>query len=89
MFLDNMDFLDQDMIDSSRLVEDEVEFIFIPAWRMNDGKLIAIQDMDTSHIKNCIKMIYRHNGTWRHQYLRYFEEELRSRKYLKNPPINQ
>lgn len=59
----------------------EVEFISIPAWRMADGNLIAIQDMDTSHIKNCIKMIYRRNGNWRHQYLRYFEEELRKRKF--------
>ena len=64
-----------------------VEFISIPAWRMKDGKLIAIRDMETSHIKNCIKMIYRSNGTWRHQYLRYFEAELRKRKYLKNQPI--
>lgn len=61
-----------------------VEFISIPAWRMADDNLIAIQDMDTSHIKNCIKMIYRKNGTWRHQYLRYFETELRKRKFLKN-----
>lgn len=73
-------------IDSERL-EEGIEFIQIPAWRMKDGNLIAIQDMDTSHIKNCIKMIYRHNGTWRPQYLRYFEAELRRRKYLKNPPI--
>lgn len=64
-----------------------VEFISIPAWRMKDGNLIAIRDMETSHIKNCIKMIYRSNGTWRHQYLRYFEAELRKRKYLKNQPI--
>lgn len=64
-----------------------VEFISIPAWRMKDGKLIAIRDMETSHIKNCIKMIYKSNGTWRHQYLRYFEAELRKRKYLKNQPI--
>lgn len=92
MVQDNMDFLyeneerhcgsDYD-IDSER----DIEYISIPAWRMKDGNLIAIQDMDTSHIKNCIKMIYRHNGTWRHQYLRYFEAELRRRKYLKNPPI--
>lgn len=82
MFLDNMDFLDQDMIDSSRLIEDEVEFISIPAWRMNDGKLVAIKDMETSHIKNCIKMIYRTNGTWRHQYLPYFKDELLKRKFL-------
>lgn len=59
----------------------------VDAWRMKDGKLIAIRDMETSHIKNCIKMIYRSNGTWRHQYLRYFEAELRKRKYLKNQPI--
>ena len=57
-----------------------VEFISIPAWRMADGNLIAIKDMDTSHIKNCIKMIYKSNGKWRHQYLRYFEAELRKRK---------
>ena len=61
-----------------------VEFISIPAWRMADGNLIAIRDMETSHIKNCIKMIYRKNGTWRRQYLRYFETELRKRKFLKN-----
>ena len=68
-------------LDSSSL-NDEIEYISIPAWRMVDGNLIAIKDMDTSHIKNCIKMIYKHNGTWRHRYLRYFEEELCKRKYL-------
>ena len=92
MVQDNMDFLDEDEegycssdydIDS----EKDIEYISIPAWRMKDGKLIAIRDMDTSHIKNCIKIIYRSNGTWRHQYLRYFEAELRKRKYLKNPSI--
>ena len=41
-------------LDSTR---SSVEFISIPAWRMRNGKLIAIKDMDTSHIKNCIKMI--------------------------------
>ena len=71
-------------LDSTHL---SVESISIPAWRMKDGKLIAIRDMKTSHIKNCIKMIYRSNCTWRHQYLRYFEAELHKRKYLKNQPI--
>lgn len=66
-------------LDSTR---SSVEFISIPAWRMKNGKLIAIKDMDTSHIKNCIKMIYKSNGKWRHQYLRYFEAELRKRKFL-------
>ena len=68
-------------IDSETL-DEGIEFIAIPAWRMKDGELIAIKDMDTSHIKNCIKMIYRSNGKWRHQYLRYFEAELRKRKFL-------
>lgn len=49
---------------------------------MKDGELIAIKNMDTSHIKNCIKIIYKSNGTWRHQYLRYFEAELITRKYF-------
>ena len=71
-------------LDSTR---SSVEFISIPAWRMKNGKLIAIKDMDTSHIKNCIKMIYKSNGTWRHQYLRYFEAELRKRKFLSNKEI--
>lgn len=65
--------------------EEDIEYISIPAWRMRDGTLIAIQDMDTSHIKNCIKMIYRSNGTWRHQYLRYFELELLKRKFISSP----
>lgn len=72
-------------IDSKRLSED-IEYIQIPAWRMKDSKLIAIRDMDTSHIKNCIKMIHKSNGTWRHQYLRYFELELLRREFLPNPP---
>lgn len=55
---------------------------------MADGNLIAIQDMDTSHIKNCMKMIYKRNGNWRTQYLKYFKEELMKRKYLPpTPPI--
>ena len=37
----------------------DVESISIPAWRMADDNLIAIRDMETSHIKNCIKMIER------------------------------
>ena len=70
----------------SEILNEGIEFIAIPAWRMKDGELIAIKDMDTSHIKHCIKMIYESNGIWRHQYLRYFEAELRRRKYLPEPP---
>ena len=64
-------------------VEHIIEYHIVPAWRMNNGELIAIKDMKASHIKNCIRMIYHKNGTWRHQYLRYFENELRRRKYEK------
>ena len=53
----------------------------VPAWVTADGTLIKIKDMKTSHIKNCIKMIYRRNGNWRSQYLRLFENELRRRKF--------
>ena len=77
----------EDLVLEAMQSERDIEYISIPAWRMADGELIAIRDMETSHIKNCIKMIYRSNGTWRHQYLRYFEAELRKRKYLKNQPI--
>lgn len=77
----------EDLVLEAMQSERDIEYISIPAWRMKDGKLIAIRDMGTSHIKNCIKMIYRSNGTWRHQYLRYFEAELHKRKYLKDQPI--
>jgi hypothetical protein len=52
-------------------------------WETKDGSLIEISNMNTSHIKNCIKMIYRYNGNWRHRYLRLFEKELRKRKMKK------
>lgn len=57
--------------------------ITYPVWRTREDELIPIKDMETSHIKNCIHMIHRKNGTWRHQYLRYFENELRRRKHEK------
>lgn len=62
--------------------DSKIEYIAYPAWRMNNGELIAIRDMTTQHIKNCIRMIYRRNGTWRNQYLRHFEAELRKRKFI-------
>lgn len=31
-------------------------------WTTKDGKELFVKDMDTNHIKNCIKMIYRKHG---------------------------
>lgn len=52
-------------------------------WVTSDGHSIPISEMDTQHIKNCIHLIYKRNGNWRHQYLRLFEDELRKRKFNK------
>lgn len=77
----NLDTFDGNDFIRMQEEENEIEYISIPAWRMKDGKLIAIQDMETSHIKNCIKLIYRSNGTWRNQYLKFFKTELIKRKW--------
>lgn len=53
----------------------------LPVWITNEGKYLYIKDMTTSHIKNCIKLIYKKNGTWRNGYLKYLKEELIKRKY--------
>jgi hypothetical protein len=50
-------------------------------WETKDGFLIKIEDMETSHIKNCLHKIYKSNGTWRSEYTRLFENELRRRKF--------
>lgn len=80
MIQDNMDFLDMECYGSD--YNDEIEFISIPAWRTEDGTLVAIRDMVTLHIKNCIRKIYKSNGMWRRKYLRYFMEELYKRKKI-------
>lgn len=88
MIQDNMDFLDMEYygsdydLDSFHLAKDEIEFISIPAWRTEDGTLVAIRDMVTPHIKNCIRKIYKSNCMWRRKYLRYFMEELYKRKKI-------
>lgn len=56
-------------------------------WRTANGTRIAIKDMKTTHIKNCLKMIYRSNGNWRREYLRALQRELLRRRWeerLKN-----
>lgn len=57
--------------------EQEVEYIYTPAWRQSNGKLIAISDMSTKHIYNCLKLI--HKNKWRTQYITLFHNELLKR----------
>lgn len=78
---ENQDFDNEEDIKVLNGVIHITEHYVVPAWRQADGIIIPIKDMETSHIKNCIHMIHRKNGTWRHQYLRYFENELRRRRH--------
>lgn len=51
-------------------------------WECKDGTIIAIEDMKTSHIKNCIAMIEKSinaNKPWRTEYLSTLKAELASR----------
>lgn len=53
------------------------------AWECKNGDVIAINDMTTSHIKNCIAMIKRsvaNDKPWRLYYLEPLLEELKNRK---------
>lgn len=43
-------------------------------WTMRDGTEIAVTDMTTSHIRNCMRMV----GT-KHEWYRVFAEELKRR----------
>lgn len=62
----------------------KIKYLKVPAWELENGTLIPIKDMDTSHIKQCIKEIKRTNTL--KEYIPIFKEELESRKYLGAPP---
>lgn len=47
-------------------------------WRIENGELVKISNMATSHIINCIDMIKEKH--WRLDYLPVLETELRKRK---------
>lgn len=55
-------------------------------WRMADGTRIAIKDMRTNHINNCIKMILRSKNHWRKEYLETLQRELLRRKWKESHP---
>jgi hypothetical protein len=38
-------------------------------WRTRDGRFIAVRQMETSHILNCIAKITRSKRGWRREYL--------------------
>lgn len=49
-------------------------------WVAKDGTKYLISKMQTSHIKNCIKMIQRSNYYWRPEYLEPLTNELKLRQ---------
>lgn len=79
LFTNDKEFLSlfQDTLKQAELISAES-----PLWVTSDGRTFRISDMSTEHIRNCIKMIYQHNGNWKHEYLRHFEKELRRRRWM-------
>lgn len=70
MYQDNMDFCPPDYY---KLEDGTIRFYnqnYEPVvknsdqwiWTTKEGKELFVKDMDTNHIKNCIKMIYKKNG---------------------------
>lgn len=49
-------------------------------WIARDGTKYLISKMQTSHIKNCIRMIQRSNYYWRPEYLEPLTQELKRRQ---------
>lgn len=48
-------------------------------WIAKDGTKYLISKMQTSHIKNCIRMIQRSNYYWRPEYIEPLTQELKRR----------
>ena len=49
-------------------------------WRAVDGTVYSISKMETSHIKNCLRLIERSGYTWRKEYLKALNDELKIRE---------
>lgn len=89
MELDNMDFLDKEAYCGSDFDLDTVKTK--PVWECKDGTLLIIEDMSTTHIKNCIDMIKRSirlykqgiiEAPWRTSYLSVLRKEYDNRMFL-------
>ena len=48
-------------------------------WRTKDGRILKVEEMETGHIENCIRMLERNNVPFRDPYVRMFTEELQKR----------
>lgn len=85
---DNMNFPDYECLeycssedtdwDSAWMYYNEEDY---SVWKTKTGNGIAIKDMTTSHIKNCIKLIVKRDG-WREEYLPNLVKELINRNEL-------
>jgi len=52
--------------------------MLVRVWKCADGRLVRIDQMERSHILNCMALIVRKRG-WRREWLKYFELELQLR----------
>lgn len=49
-------------------------------WITKDGRYMAMHEMETSHIRNCISMLNRSKSPFKEPYIKAFEKELAERK---------
>jgi hypothetical protein len=48
-------------------------------WRTKDGRVLKVEEMETGHIKNCMRMLERNNVPIRKPYIVMFTKELHRR----------
>jgi hypothetical protein len=54
--------------------------MMIPIWRTKDGRLIPVNQMSESHLRNSINLILRSGGRWRGDQLNGLLIELEIRR---------
>ena len=48
-------------------------------WITKDGRYLHVSEMETSHIRNCIRMLERNDSPFKDTYIPMFEKELAER----------
>lgn len=48
-------------------------------WITKDGRYLHVSEMDTSHIRNCMRMLERNDSPFKDVYIPMFEKELAER----------